>query len=254
MGTEELWPYLLALSGVPAVLQFVTLQFFPEAPRYLYIDKGDTEGAKQGDYKNPAWFSAAYICNWRWQKSESRWLLFFVTRVWKLCSGCGRRTTLRWSWRTCRKSGKARGERRQRRWGTLSPLAASDGRFWRWPCPAAAFSSVESTPYVRLHADTDGSMSDINTVFCSFVQLYFYAFDIFHESGVPENQTQHLALGIGATELTAVALCVSVSLKDQKKCKRVWSVWSCMDSAVASFQRMLLMGPKKYTSSLGQQL
>lgn len=54
MGTEELWPYLLALSGVPAVLQFVTLQFFPEAPRYLYIDKGDTEGAKQGDDNNPA--------------------------------------------------------------------------------------------------------------------------------------------------------------------------------------------------------
>lgn len=49
MGTDELWPYLLAVSGIPALLQFVTLQFFPEAPRYLYIDKGDTEGAKQGD-------------------------------------------------------------------------------------------------------------------------------------------------------------------------------------------------------------
>lgn len=49
MGTDELWPYLLAVSGIPALLQFVTLQFFPEAPRYLYIDKGDTEGAKQGE-------------------------------------------------------------------------------------------------------------------------------------------------------------------------------------------------------------
>lgn len=49
MGTEEMWPYLLAFSGVPALLQFVTLLFFPEAPRHLYIDKGDTEGAYKGE-------------------------------------------------------------------------------------------------------------------------------------------------------------------------------------------------------------
>lgn len=90
MGTEELWPYLLALSGVPAVLQFVTLQFFPEAPRHLYIDKGDTEGAKQGDYNNQAGLSAAYVWNWRWQKSESRWL--FVV----FCNP--RMKALQWLW------------------------------------------------------------------------------------------------------------------------------------------------------------
>lgn len=50
----------------------------------------------------------------------------------------------------------------------------------------------------------------------SSVQLYFYVFDIFHESGVPENLMQYLALGIGATELTAVTLCVSVSANSQK--------------------------------------
>lgn len=49
MGTEEMWPYLLAFSGIPAILQFVTLLFFPEAPRYLYIDKGDVEGCKEGE-------------------------------------------------------------------------------------------------------------------------------------------------------------------------------------------------------------
>lgn len=52
MGTDELWPYLLAVSGIPALLQFVALPFFPESPRYLYIDKGDTEGAKQGESAN----------------------------------------------------------------------------------------------------------------------------------------------------------------------------------------------------------
>uniref|UniRef100_A0A673XA66 Major facilitator superfamily (MFS) profile domain-containing protein n=1 Tax=Salmo trutta TaxID=8032 RepID=A0A673XA66_SALTR len=40
MGTDDMWPWLMALGGLPAILQFVTLLFFPEAPRYLYIDKG----------------------------------------------------------------------------------------------------------------------------------------------------------------------------------------------------------------------
>lgn len=49
MGTEDMWPYLLAISGIPAILQFVALLFFPETPRYLYIDKGDSEGSKKGE-------------------------------------------------------------------------------------------------------------------------------------------------------------------------------------------------------------
>lgn len=50
MGTDEMWPYLLGVSGIPAILQFVMLLFFPEAPRYLYIDKGDTERSKKGEW------------------------------------------------------------------------------------------------------------------------------------------------------------------------------------------------------------
>lgn len=45
------------------------------------------------------------------------------------------------------------------------------------------------------------------------IQLYFYAFDIFRESGVPEDQMHYLAIGIGATELIAVTLCVSIASK-----------------------------------------
>ncbi|CAB1354004.1 unnamed protein product [Coregonus sp. 'balchen'] len=42
---------------VAAVLMFVTLLFFPEAPRYLYIDKGDTEGCKKA-------------LQWLWQEDD----------------------------------------------------------------------------------------------------------------------------------------------------------------------------------------
>uniref|UniRef100_H3A0N7 Major facilitator superfamily (MFS) profile domain-containing protein n=2 Tax=Latimeria chalumnae TaxID=7897 RepID=H3A0N7_LATCH len=41
LGQENLWPLLLAFNGLPALIQLVTLPFFPEAPRYLLIDKGE---------------------------------------------------------------------------------------------------------------------------------------------------------------------------------------------------------------------
>ncbi|XP_056885962.1 solute carrier family 2, facilitated glucose transporter member 11 isoform X1 [Takifugu flavidus] len=147
MGTEELWPYLLALSGVPAVLQFVTLQFFPEAPRYLYIDKGDTEGAKQA-------------LQWLWQEDNLKVELEDMQEE--------REST--------------RGEEAK----TLRDALTSRSVRWQILTLALPCGGIQ---------------------FCGINALYFYAFDIFHESGVPENQIQHLALGIGATELTAVALC-----------------------------------------------
>ncbi|XP_056628164.1 solute carrier family 2, facilitated glucose transporter member 11 [Triplophysa dalaica] len=43
LGCEALWPYLLASNALPGLLQLVTLPWFPESPRYLLIDKGDSE-------------------------------------------------------------------------------------------------------------------------------------------------------------------------------------------------------------------
>ncbi|KAJ7423368.1 hypothetical protein BTVI_09972 [Pitangus sulphuratus] len=44
LGTEALWPLLMAASTVPALIQLLTLPFFPDSPRYLLIDKKDKEG------------------------------------------------------------------------------------------------------------------------------------------------------------------------------------------------------------------
>ncbi|NXU53939.1 GTR11 protein, partial [Turnix velox] len=44
LGAEDLWPVLMAASVVPALLQLLTLPFFPDSPRYLLIDKKDKEG------------------------------------------------------------------------------------------------------------------------------------------------------------------------------------------------------------------
>ncbi|XP_004596186.2 solute carrier family 2, facilitated glucose transporter member 7 [Ochotona princeps] len=47
LGNESGWPVLLAVTGIPAVLQLLSLPFFPESPRYTLIQKGDEEAARR---------------------------------------------------------------------------------------------------------------------------------------------------------------------------------------------------------------
>ncbi|XP_060100615.1 solute carrier family 2, facilitated glucose transporter member 11-like [Heteronotia binoei] len=44
LGTESLWPLLLASAGIVALVPLVAIPFFPETPPYLLIQKGDLEG------------------------------------------------------------------------------------------------------------------------------------------------------------------------------------------------------------------
>ncbi|NXK66151.1 GTR5 protein, partial [Sylvietta virens] len=41
------WPVLLGLTGIPSLVQLLTLPFFPESPRYLLIQKGNEEQARR---------------------------------------------------------------------------------------------------------------------------------------------------------------------------------------------------------------
>ncbi|XP_067898909.1 solute carrier family 2, facilitated glucose transporter member 2-like [Heterodontus francisci] len=47
LGNDRLWPLLLGLSGVPAILQTILLPFCPKSPRYLYIKLGNEEEARK---------------------------------------------------------------------------------------------------------------------------------------------------------------------------------------------------------------
>uniref|UniRef100_W5LFL2 Solute carrier family 2 member 9, like 1 n=1 Tax=Astyanax mexicanus TaxID=7994 RepID=W5LFL2_ASTMX len=59
LGREDWWNILLSVPAFFSIIQMVTLPFFPEAPRYLLIEKGNTEECKKalqclwgpGDYK-----------------------------------------------------------------------------------------------------------------------------------------------------------------------------------------------------------
>ncbi|NXF87051.1 GTR11 protein, partial [Eubucco bourcierii] len=43
LGVDDLWPVLMAANAIPALIQLLTLPFFPDSPRYLLIDKKDKE-------------------------------------------------------------------------------------------------------------------------------------------------------------------------------------------------------------------
>lgn len=47
-GSEALWPLLLALTAIPAVVQCIMLPFCPESPRYLLITLNQEEEARKG--------------------------------------------------------------------------------------------------------------------------------------------------------------------------------------------------------------
>ncbi|XP_067911344.1 solute carrier family 2, facilitated glucose transporter member 11-like isoform X2 [Heterodontus francisci] len=41
LGDESTWHLLLAFSGLPALIQLITLPWFPESPRYLLMERGN---------------------------------------------------------------------------------------------------------------------------------------------------------------------------------------------------------------------
>ena len=49
LGTPEGWPYLLAATAIPAVLQLCMLPICPESPKFLLLNKGQELHAQRGE-------------------------------------------------------------------------------------------------------------------------------------------------------------------------------------------------------------
>ena len=45
LGNEAGWPFLLGLTIIPGILQLITLPFCPESPKYLLLEKNNSEDA-----------------------------------------------------------------------------------------------------------------------------------------------------------------------------------------------------------------
>lgn len=48
MGNSTMWPFLLGLTFIPAVLQCILLPFCPESPRFLLINCNEELKAREG--------------------------------------------------------------------------------------------------------------------------------------------------------------------------------------------------------------
>lgn len=48
MGNGDLWPLLLSIIFIPALLQCILLPFCPESPRFLLINRNEENRAKSG--------------------------------------------------------------------------------------------------------------------------------------------------------------------------------------------------------------
>lgn len=49
LGTEELWPVLLALTIAPGIFQLATLPLCPESPKFLLLTRGQELEAQRGN-------------------------------------------------------------------------------------------------------------------------------------------------------------------------------------------------------------
>ena len=48
VGTDDLWPILLAFTGFPCLISLIILPFFPESPRYLLVTCDNETAAREG--------------------------------------------------------------------------------------------------------------------------------------------------------------------------------------------------------------
>ncbi|XP_056387364.1 solute carrier family 2, facilitated glucose transporter member 11-like isoform X2 [Hyla sarda] len=146
LGTEELWPYLLACSAVPALIQLLTLPFFPESPRYLLIDKGDKEGCLKA--MQQLWGPGEH-------STELKSMLAEKAAIGEQMKGL-----------------KDLLVDRTVRWQIISVLLI---------CGAMQLIGINA--------------------------VYFYAYDIFHNAGIPANEVPYVSLGIGLMEMLTAVLC-----------------------------------------------
>lgn len=43
-----MWPYLFAFTAIPSILQMASMPWMPKSPRYLLIDQGKEDEARNG--------------------------------------------------------------------------------------------------------------------------------------------------------------------------------------------------------------
>ncbi|KAK2826509.1 hypothetical protein Q5P01_020723 [Channa striata] len=87
LGNDDMWPWLLGLSGAPAILQSILLPLCPESPRYLYIVLGKEQEARKSLYRlKGAYDASADVQEMKREKEEAKRNPRFPSLHWYLGS------------------------------------------------------------------------------------------------------------------------------------------------------------------------
>ncbi|XP_037684528.1 solute carrier family 2, facilitated glucose transporter member 5 isoform X2 [Choloepus didactylus] len=79
LTSEEGWPVLLGLTGVPAALQLLLLPLFPESPRYLLVQKKDEAAARSALRRLRGWDAVDAEMEEIWQEDEAEKATGFIS-------------------------------------------------------------------------------------------------------------------------------------------------------------------------------
>uniref|UniRef100_A0A8C5ITB0 Major facilitator superfamily (MFS) profile domain-containing protein n=1 Tax=Junco hyemalis TaxID=40217 RepID=A0A8C5ITB0_JUNHY len=82
LGSQALWPLLMASCGLPALVQLLALPFFPESPPYLLMQKGDQEASTM---KNTKILSVLELV----REPAFRWQLYMIVTLTATIQLCG---------------------------------------------------------------------------------------------------------------------------------------------------------------------
>ncbi|XP_045391027.1 solute carrier family 2, facilitated glucose transporter member 11 isoform X5 [Lemur catta] len=190
LGGPQAWPLLLASCLVPGAVQLASLPLLPESPRYLLIDRGDTEACRAGLAAQLAHLSWAGA--WRWG----------AARAWPVSAGLfqssatlclsslqrlrGTRDVAEELEELEREGAACQGCRTQRPWELFQHRALRR----------------QVTSLVVL-----GSAMEL----CGNDTVYAYASSVFWEAGVPGEKVQYAIIGTGGCELlSAIVSCVVI--------------------------------------------
>uniref|UniRef100_A0A8C6WQZ9 Solute carrier family 2, facilitated glucose transporter member 5 n=1 Tax=Neogobius melanostomus TaxID=47308 RepID=A0A8C6WQZ9_9GOBI len=152
LGAQNLWPYLLASNAIPALIQVLTLPWFPESPRYLLIDKGDRESCE---------CALARLRGGEVPPSEMEEMLQEKERL--TSAAINSHSTAKTPW--------------------------------------ALFKDKDLRTQLRTVIAASSAM-----MLCGNDSIYFYAYYIFLEAGIPLQKIQYVTIGTGASEFLSSIL------------------------------------------------